>query len=77
MTAKFRHLTRTACWVAVFLTGGVLLVKLVFMLVCWIGGHNLFEALFGMTTPIILGTVIGIEAFLWFREWHHSGSGAP
>lgn len=54
--------------IAAFSAVGFVVVKSAFLLVCVIGGHNLLEAMFGLTTPVVLGAAIGLEAFLWYRE---------
>ncbi|CDZ51630.1 hypothetical protein [Neorhizobium galegae] len=56
-------------WILAFSVAGFGIVKLAFMLVCVIGGHNLMEALFGLMASVVFGGVIGIESYLWFREW--------
>lgn len=55
-------------WIAAFSAVGFVVVKSAFLLVCVIGGHNLLEAMFGLTTPIVLGAAIGLEAFLSYKE---------
>lgn len=52
------------------------MVKLGFILVCKLGGHNLLESIFSFTTPVILGAAIGIETFLRFRDWRNRRSAA-
>ena len=55
-------------WIAAFSAVGFVVVKSAFLLVCVVGGHNLLEVMFGLTTPVVLGAAIGLEAFLWYRE---------
>lgn len=55
-----------------FVIAGFLAVKLVFVAICRFGGHYTLEDLVGFTTPLVLGTAIGIETFLWFREWRRA-----
>lgn len=69
MRARLINIAQAACGIAVFSAVGFMLVKLGFVLVCWIGGHDILEALLGAVVPIALGAAIGIESFLWFREW--------
>jgi len=59
---------RTACWIALFCAGGMMLVKLTFVAVCWIGGHNWTEALFGFVATMVLGGAVGVESYMWFRD---------
>ncbi|CDM59858.1 hypothetical protein LPU83_pLPU83a_0017 (plasmid) [Rhizobium favelukesii] len=67
MTIKIATSLRTASWIVLFSAIGFGFVKLGFAVVCWVGGHNLFEAMFGFTTPFILGAAIGIESLFWLR----------
>ncbi|WP_312412345.1 hypothetical protein [Shinella sp.] len=61
--------SRAALWILAFSVVGFGIVKLAFMLVCVIGGHDLTEELFGFTASVVFGGLIGIESYLWFREW--------
>ena len=39
----------------------------VFRLNCWIGGHNMMEAIYGGFAAIVLSIAIGAE-YAWFRR---------
>jgi hypothetical protein len=52
------------------------LMKLAFALVCWIGGHDIFESMLGAVASIVLAPIIGIESFLRFREWRSGRRGS-
>jgi hypothetical protein len=39
----------------------------VFRLNCWLGGHNMTEAIYGGFAAIVLSIVIGAE-YAWFRR---------
>ncbi|MCW5711714.1 hypothetical protein Q9314_02995 [Shinella sumterensis] len=65
-----RKTLKAAWWIGLFSFLAYGAVKLVFAVACNLGGHNMTEAIFGVTTPIILGLAIGVEAFLWFRQAH-------
>lgn len=69
MKTRVINMARAAGWIAVLSGAGFVLVKLAFVLVCWVGGHDILEALVGAVAPIALGAAIGIESFLWLREW--------
>ncbi|MUO87127.1 hypothetical protein [Agrobacterium vitis] len=62
-------LARAACWIAAFSAAGIGLMKLAFAFVCWAGGHNLLEASVGAVASVALGAGIGIESYLWLRDW--------
>ncbi len=47
---------------------GYVVVRLAFMAVCWIGGHDIFEAMVGLIAPVAFGIAIGIEGYLWLRD---------
>lgn len=68
MWSRLVHTAKTACVIAVFCSGAFLFVKLAFAAVCWIGGHDSLEAMVGALASAAFGVLIGIEAFLWFRE---------
>ena len=61
---------KAACWIGLFSFIAYEAVTLLFAMACKFGGHNSMEAMFGLTTPVILGLAIGVEAFLWFRQTH-------
>jgi hypothetical protein len=65
---------RAATWIALFCGAGFVFVRLAFALVCWVGGHNWTEALFGYVASIAFGAAIGIESYMWFREWNPGSS---
>jgi hypothetical protein len=58
-----------ACWITIFSVAGFALVKLAFGVVCWLNGHDLVEAMVGAVESVIFGIAIGIESFLWLRDW--------
>lgn len=63
------NLARAACCIAVLSAAGFGLMKLTFAFVCWTGGHNLLEASVGAVASVALGAGLGIESFLWLRDW--------
>lgn len=63
------NIARAVGWIVLFCGAGTLLVKLAFGLVCWIGGHDWIEALVGSVASVSFGGLIGIESYLWFRDW--------
>ena len=69
-------LARIVAWIAVFSAIGFALMKLAFALVCWIGGHDIFESMLGAVASIVLAPIIGIESFLRFREWRSGRRGS-
>ena len=69
MRARVINIAGAACCIAVFSGAGFALVKFAFVLVCWIGGHDILEALVGAIAPIAYGAAIGIESYLWFSQW--------
>lgn len=48
---------------------GFVIVKLAFEIVCWVIGHDMFEATIGLVASVGFGVWIGVEAFLWLRDW--------
>lgn len=62
-------LARAACWIAAFSVAGFAMVKLAFAVVCWMSGHDLLEAMVGAVASVTFGAAIGIESFLWLRDW--------
>ncbi|MGV1908558.1 MULTISPECIES: hypothetical protein [Agrobacterium] len=75
-----------ASWIAVFSVAGYTVVKLTLAVVCWVTGHDLLEAIVGSVASIALGAAIGVESFLWLRDWlrgrsvlnrHHDCSHLP
>ena len=68
MSYRLRRFATAIFWISIFCLAGFALVRLVFWGLCRFGGHYTFEHLAGLTTPVILGIVIGIESFLWWRE---------
>ena len=71
MRRRIVNLAQATCWIALFAAAGFTLVKLGFGLVCWIGGHDWTEALYGYVASVVFGVAIGLESFLWLREWRH------
>jgi hypothetical protein len=69
MRTRIITLVRAACWIAVFSVAGFGLMKLLFAFVCWAGGHDTFEASVGAVASVALGLGIGLESFLWLRDW--------
>lgn len=69
MNTRTMNLARAACWIVVFSGMGIALMKFAFAVVCWIGGHDIFESMLGMIGSIGFGVAIGVESFLWFRDW--------
>jgi len=63
------NIARAACWIAIFSAAGFAVVKLAFAFVCWLSGHDLMEAMVGAVASVSFGAVIGIESFLWLRDW--------
>ena len=64
-------MTRIIRIVALFLGFSVLgftLLSVAFRGVCWIGGHSQTEALWGVTTSVILGLAVGAEALLTWKS---------
>ena len=35
----------------------------------WAGGHDMLEASVGAVASVALGVGIGVESFLWLRDW--------
>ena len=66
-----------ASCIAVFSVAGYTFVKLTLALVCWVTGHDLLEAIVGSIASIALGVAIGIETFLWLRDWRARKLGSP
>lgn len=62
------RIVKGALCIALFSTLAYGVVKVALTIPCLLGGHNALEAMFSTTTPVILGLVIGVEAFLWSRE---------
>ncbi|TKT57429.1 hypothetical protein YA62_020795 [Agrobacterium sp. LC34] len=69
MRSPVTNFARAACWITLFSAAGFGLMKLAFAFVCWVGGHNLLEASVGAVASVALGVGIGIESFLWLRDW--------
>ena len=66
---RMKRIGAAAAWLAVFMVASFAIMKLVFAAVCWIAGHDPVEAAVGAIAPIVFGGLIGIEAYLWFRDW--------
>lgn len=64
---------KAASWIGLFCLLAYAGLKIVFMAICILGGHNSVEAMFSVTTPVILGAAIGMETFFWFRNARHIG----
>ncbi|BCH62699.1 hypothetical protein RvVAT039_pl12530 (plasmid) [Agrobacterium vitis] len=52
-------------------------MKLTLAVVCWVTGHDLLEAIVGSVASIALGMAIGIETFLWLRDWRARKPDSP
>jgi len=68
MMTRAKSIFQTACWIAVFSAIGFVLVKLCFMLLCWMVTHSILEAMFSAVIPIAFGAAIGFEAYLWRKD---------
>lgn len=75
MRTRMMKLARVVFWIAIFSAIGFALMKLAFALVCWIGGHDIFESMLGALASIVLAPIIGIEFFLRFRDWQSGRRG--
>ncbi|CAN7740527.1 hypothetical protein [Neorhizobium sp. LjRoot104] len=42
---------------------------MIFELVCWTAGHDTLETMISLVASIGFGGWIGIEAYLWFKDW--------
>lgn len=69
MKNRILNLAKATCGIAVSSVIGFILMKLAFAAVCWINGHDMFESLLGMIGSIGFGMAIGVESYLWFRDW--------
>ena len=69
MTNRTKKIACAASWIAVFSVAGYAVVKLTLAVVCWVTGHDFLEAIVGSVASIALGAAIGIESFMWFRDW--------
>ncbi|KAB2683303.1 hypothetical protein [Brucella tritici] len=66
------RIAKATFWIGLFSILGYGGVKLALGIVCWLSEHNALEAMFSATTSVILGLVIGVEAFLWFSDARRS-----
>ncbi|WP_428411690.1 hypothetical protein [Pararhizobium sp.] len=81
--AKMNRIIRLAALFLGFSVLGFTLLSVSFRGVCWIGGHSQMEAIWGVTTSVILGLAVGAEALLTWKSResqldrpharHHSG----
>lgn len=69
MWSSVTRISKALGLIAALSLAGFLAVKLAFMVVCWIGGHDILEAMFGFVAPCAFGIAIGIEAYLWLKDW--------
>lgn len=69
MMSSIVRIAKTLGLIAVFSVAGFAVVRLAFALICWISGHDLFEAMVGLIAAATFGLAIGIEAYLWFKDW--------
>jgi len=69
MMSSIVRIAKTLSLIAIFSVAGFALVRLAFAFVCWINGHDLFEAMVGLLAATAFGLAIGIEAHLSFKDW--------
>lgn len=69
MRSLFVRLCKVIGLVALLSLAGFVVVRLIFEGVCWIMGHDMLAAVTGLVASIGFGGWIGIEAYLWIREW--------
>ena len=62
-------LLRSTALIVAFTIGGVLLLKIGMVFVCWGVGHSTLEATAGVTASLLLGLGLGVEGFLSFKAW--------
>nr|CAD6630034.1 hypothetical protein RKHAN_04128 [Rhizobium sp. Khangiran2] len=67
--SRFKRIGASAGWIAVFATASFAILKLIFGMVCWIAGHDPLETAVGAIAPVVFGILIGVEAYLWFKDW--------
>lgn len=63
-----KRLARTAALLIGFSAIGFAALSVAFRGVCWIGGHNEMEAIWGATASVILSLAVGTEALLTWRS---------
>ena len=68
MKKRAAGFAKTILWTALFSAAAFVPLKLAFLFVCWIGGHDDVEAMAGLLAPAVFGIGFGIEGYLWFRE---------
>lgn len=66
---RWERIGAAAAWIAVFATASFAILKLLFGTVCWVAGHDAVEAAAGAIVPVVFGVLIGVEAYLWFKDW--------
>lgn len=66
---RWKRIGAAAGWIAVFTTASYAILRLLFGVVCWIAGHDPVEETAGTIAPVVFGALIGIEAYLWFKDW--------
>lgn len=67
--SRWKRAGVAAGWIAVFTTASFTVLKLLFGAVCWVAGHDPVEAAVGLIAPVVFGGLIGLEAYLWFKNW--------
>lgn len=69
MRSFFRRLCKALALITVFSLVGFVVVRVIFELVCWTAGHDTLETMISLVASIGFGGWIGIEAYLWFKDW--------